>query len=62
MKLHHELRIDDVLVAVVVHASQRHLLAAAAGRFSDRLAVISIEHPSPQSRATAALSIAGKMA
>jgi hypothetical protein len=62
VKLHHELRLDDVLVAVVVHASQRHRVAAAAGRFSDRLAVIGIERPSPQVWATAALSIAGKMA
>jgi hypothetical protein len=62
VKLHRELHLDDVLVAVVVHASQRHLLAAAAGRFSDRLAVISIERPSPQSWATAALSIAAEMA
>jgi hypothetical protein len=62
VKLHHELRLDDVLVAVVVHASQRQLMADAAGRFSDRLAVISIERPSPQSWATEALSTAGKMA
>jgi hypothetical protein len=62
VKLHHELRLDEVLVAVVVHASQRRSVAAAAGRFSDRLAVISIERPSPQSWATEALSTAGKMA
>jgi hypothetical protein len=62
VKLLHELGLDDVLVAVVVHASQRHLVAAAAGRFSDKLSVISIERPSPQSWATAALSAAGKMA
>ena len=61
VKLHHELRLDDLLVAVVIHANQRHLLAATAGRFSDRLAVVGIEHPSPQSWATAALSMAAKM-
>jgi hypothetical protein len=62
VKLHHELRLDQVLVAVVVHASQRHPVAAAAGRFSDRLAVISMERPSPQSWATEALNAARKMA
>ncbi len=61
VKLLHELRLDDVLVAVVVHASQQHLLAPAAGRFSDRLAVISIKRPGPLTWATAALSIAVKM-
>jgi hypothetical protein len=62
VKLRHELQLDEALVAVVVHASQRHPVDAAAGRLSDRLAVISIERPSPQSWATAALSIASKMA
>jgi hypothetical protein len=61
VKLRHELQLDETLVAVVVHASQRHSVAAAAGRFSDRLAVLSIERPSPQSWATEALSIARKM-
>jgi hypothetical protein len=62
VKLHHQLRLDDVLVAVVVHASQEHLLATTAGRFGDRLAVLSVERPSPQDWATAALSIADEMA
>jgi hypothetical protein len=62
VKLHHELRLDDVLVAVVVHASQRHLMAATAGPFNDRTRIISIERPSPQFWATAALSIAREMA
>jgi len=62
VKIHHELRLDEVLVAVIVHASQRRSVAAAAGRFSDRLAVISIERPSPQSWATEALSTGAKMA
>jgi hypothetical protein len=62
VKLHHQLRLDDVLVAVVVHASQEHLLATTAGRFGDRLAVLSVERPSPQDWATAALSIAEERA
>jgi hypothetical protein len=62
VKLHHQRRLDDVLVAVVVHASQEHLLATTAGRFGDRLAVLSVERPSPQDWATAALSIADEMA
>jgi hypothetical protein len=62
VKLHHELRLDDVLVAVVIHASHRDLLVTAAGQVSDRLAVISIDRPTPQSWATAALSAARKMA
>ena len=62
VKIHHELRLDEILVAVIVHASQQRSVAAAAGRFSDRLAVIGIERPSPQSWARQALSTAEKMA
>lgn len=62
VKLHHELCLDEVLVAVVVHASQGDSVAAAAGQFRDRLAVISIERPSPQRWASEALSTARKMA
>jgi hypothetical protein len=62
VKIHGDLRLRDVLVAVVVHASQHHLLTASAERFRDRLAVVNVDRPSPQDWAVAAAAAAGRMA
>jgi hypothetical protein len=42
------LRLDDPLIAVVVHASQRHLITVGAGRFRDRVAFVDIDPAGPQ--------------
>jgi len=62
VKIHGDLRLGDVLVAVVVHASQHHLLTASAGRFRDRFAVVNADRPAPQDWAVAAAAAAGQVA
>jgi hypothetical protein len=62
VKIHTGLRLDDVPFSVVVHADQRHLVTAAAGRFRERLAVLDIQRPSPQDWATAAVTAASQLA
>jgi hypothetical protein len=50
-----------VLAAVVVHASQHRLIVASAGRLRDRLAVVSVDCPSPQDWAVAATAAAEQL-
>ncbi len=56
VKILGDLRLDDSLIAVVAHASQRHLFAAIPGRLADRVAFVDIDRPSPQDWAVAALT------
>jgi hypothetical protein len=62
VKIHGDLRLGDVLAAVVVHASQQHLVTASAGRFRERLAVVNVDRPGPQDWAVAATAAAEQLA
>jgi hypothetical protein len=62
VKIRGDLPLGDGLVAVVVHASQHHLITASAGRFRDRLAVLDVDCPAPQDWAAAATTAAGTLA
>jgi hypothetical protein len=62
VKIHGGLRLGDPLVAVVVHASQQHLITASAGRFRDRLTVVNVDRPGPQDWAAAATAAAEQLA
>jgi hypothetical protein len=62
VKIHGDLRLADVLTAVVVHASQRQLITASAGRFRERLAVVNVGCPGPQDWAVAAAAAAEQLA
>jgi hypothetical protein len=62
VKIHGDLRLGDGLAAVVVHASQQHLITASAGRFRERLAVVNAYSPSPQDWAVAAAAVAEQLA
>jgi hypothetical protein len=55
-------RLGDPLIAVVVHASQHHLITVGAGRLRDRVAFVDIDRPSPQDRAAAAFTAAQQLA
>jgi hypothetical protein len=62
VKIHTELSLDDALVAVVVHASEHGVIAAAASRpVRDRLVVLGLTKPRPDQWATAALEAAMKL-
>ena len=62
VKIHGDLRLADGLAAVVVHASQHHLITASAARFRERLAVVNADRPSPQDWAVAAAAAAEQLA
>lgn len=54
VKVYQSLPLDDVLIAVVAHHSQRGCVEEALGRFRERLVIFNIEHPSPEEWATEA--------
>jgi hypothetical protein len=63
VKIHGQLPLADLLVAVVVHAGQEHDVAAAVpSRLRDRLVVLTVEHPRPDEWASAAFNAANKLA
>jgi hypothetical protein len=62
VKIHGDLPLADALAAVVVHASQQHLITASAGRFRERLAVVNVDCPDPQDWAVAATAAAEQLA
>jgi len=62
VKIHGDLRLGDALVAVVVHASQHHLITASAERFRERLAVVDADRPGPREWAVAAAAAAERLA
>ena len=62
VKILGSLRLDDALTAVVVHASQRHLITVGAGRLRDRVAFVDIGRPSPPDWAVAAFTAARRLA
>jgi hypothetical protein len=54
--------LDDALIAVVAHASQRRLITASAGRFLDRVGFVDIDRPGPRDWAVAAFTAARRLA
>jgi hypothetical protein len=62
VKIYGDLRLADVLVAVVVNADQSDTVTVGAGRFRERLVILDIERPSPEDWATAALTAAQERA
>jgi hypothetical protein len=63
VKVHGQLSLEALLVAVVVHASQNHDVAATApARLRDRIVVLALEHPRPEEWASAAFTAAKKRA
>jgi hypothetical protein len=61
VRIHGTPRLDD-LVAVVVHASQRHHLRPQTDGLADRIVVLNPDRPSPQAWATAATAAAHELA
>lgn len=61
VKIHGELLLDDALVAVVVHASQRRSITVTERRFEDRIAILDAKQPRPEDWATAAFTAAEQL-
>ena len=62
VKIQGELLLDDALVAIVVHASQRRSITAVTERrFEDRIAILDARQPRPEDWATAALTAADQL-
>jgi hypothetical protein len=61
VKIYKSLPLDDVLIAVVVHHSQRICAEEASGRFRKRIVTLNTELPSPDDWATDAMAAAESM-
>lgn len=63
VKMKRRLPLDEILVAVVVHASHRDVVERSSpARFLDRLIVLDVDNPVPDQWATAALTAAENLA